>query len=63
MSKNLRCVVVDDEPIAREIIESFIVKTPNLELLKSCKNAAEAIGFMQNSGSRCIFFRYQYARN
>ena len=48
MSKNLRCVIVDDEPVAREIIESFVVKTPNLELLKSCKNASEAIVFMQN---------------
>ena len=48
MSKNLRCVIVDDEPVAREIIESFVVKIPSLELLKSCKNASEAIVFMQN---------------
>lgn len=48
MSKSLRCVIVDDEPVAREIIESFVAKTPNLELLKSCKNASEAIVFMQN---------------
>ncbi|MGB0891430.1 MAG: LytR/AlgR family response regulator transcription factor [Flavobacteriaceae bacterium] len=48
MSKSLRCVIVDDEPVAREIIESFVAKTPNLELLMSCKNASEAIVFMQN---------------
>lgn len=47
MSRKLRCVIVDDEPVAREIIESFVSKVPNLELLKSCKNASEAIVFIQ----------------
>lgn len=47
MSKKIRCVIVDDEPIAREIIASFVEKTPNLELVKMCKNASEAIVFMQ----------------
>ncbi|TVZ55820.1 LytTR family two component transcriptional regulator [Lutibacter sp. Hel_I_33_5] len=48
MSKKVRCVIVDDEPMAREIITSYIEKTPNLELIKSCKNASEAMIFMQN---------------
>ena len=48
MSNLLKCVVVDDEPMAIEILAGFIEKTPNLELIKSCKNAAEAIVFMQN---------------
>ena len=55
MSKNLRCVIVDDEPVAREIIESFVAKTPNLEVLKSCKNASEAIVFMQNEDVDLFF--------
>lgn len=38
----VNCVIVDDEPVAREIIESFVAKTPNLNLVKSCKNAMEA---------------------
>ena len=48
MSKKLSCVIVDDEPVAREIIASFVEKTPNLELVKMFKNASEAIVFMQN---------------
>ncbi len=48
MSKKLRCVIVDDEPIAREIVASFVEKTPNLELIKMCKNASEVILFMPN---------------
>jgi DNA-binding LytR/AlgR family response regulator len=48
-------VVVDDEPMAREIIESYIVKTPNLEVIKSCKNAAEAILFLQENSADLFF--------
>lgn len=49
MSYKLSCVVVDDEPMAREIIATYIAKTPNLQLIKSFKNASEAILFMQEN--------------
>ncbi|UAM98718.1 LytTR family DNA-binding domain-containing protein [Polaribacter litorisediminis] len=49
MRSKLKCVVVDDEPMAREIIETYITKTPNLEVLASCKDAAEAILFAQEN--------------
>jgi DNA-binding LytR/AlgR family response regulator len=45
----LSCVIVDDEPMAREILESYILKSPNLDLQKICKNASEAILHMQNN--------------
>jgi DNA-binding LytR/AlgR family response regulator len=49
MRNKIKCVVVDDEPMAREIIESYIAKTPILELMASCKNASEAILFAQEN--------------
>lgn len=49
MRNKLKCVVVDDEPMAREIIETYIAKTPNLELVASFKNAAEVILFAQEN--------------
>jgi len=49
MRNKLKCVVVDDEPMAREIIETYIAKTPNLELVASCENAAEVILFAQEN--------------
>ena len=49
MRNKLKCVVVDDEPMAREIIETYIAKTPNLGLVASCKNAAEVILFAQEN--------------
>ncbi len=55
MSKQFQCIIVDDEPVAREIIASFIEKTHNLQLIASCKSAMEAIPFI-NSGVVDIFF-------
>ena len=55
MSKVISCVVVDDEPMAREILESFIDKIPNLQLVKSCKNAIEAFEVI-NSEKIDLFF-------
>jgi DNA-binding LytR/AlgR family response regulator len=38
----IKCMVVDDEPIARDILKNYIAATPGLVLLKSCMNATEA---------------------
>ncbi|HMG09985.1 MAG TPA: response regulator transcription factor [Mucilaginibacter sp.] len=39
---HINCIVVDDEPIARDILASHIEQTPGLKLVKSCMNATEA---------------------
>ena len=38
----MRCVIIDDEPAARSVLEQYIADTPELELAESCKNALEA---------------------
>jgi len=40
--KKINCLIVDDEPIARDIIQSYVDRTPQLTLLKSCRNSTEA---------------------
>lgn len=55
MRNKLKCVIVDDEPMAREIIVSYISKTPNLELVKSCKNASEALLYLQEKEGDLFF--------
>lgn len=44
MSNNtlINCMIVDDEPIARDILTGYLEKTPGLKLVKSCMNATEA---------------------
>ena len=55
MSNKLTCVVVDDEPMAREILESYILKVPYLTLVKTCKNASEAILYLQDHKADLFF--------
>lgn len=43
MDITLKCCVVDDEPLARGLICSFVEKTPFLQLVQSFASASEAI--------------------
>jgi len=45
----INCIIVDDEPMAREILESYLQKMPSIHLMKSCKNVAEAIEITSNN--------------
>jgi DNA-binding LytR/AlgR family response regulator len=38
----IKCMIVDDEPIARDILRNHIAATPDLQLVKSCMSATEA---------------------
>ena len=40
--KKIGCLIVDDEPIARDILKTYIGRLPELNLLGDCKNATEA---------------------
>ncbi|MFT2011535.1 response regulator transcription factor [Pontibacter sp. 13R65] len=43
----IRCIAVDDEPLALDIIESYIRKLPFLELVQTCSSATEAMQVLQ----------------
>lgn len=55
MTKKIKCIVVDDEPMAREILVSFIEKISNLELVKTCKNALEAFEILNSQKIDLLF--------
>lgn len=38
----IRTIIVDDEPLAIEILEAYIMKMPNMNLIAKCSNALEA---------------------
>lgn len=40
--KPIEVLIVDDEPIARDILETFVSKIPGLHIAGMCKNAIEA---------------------
>ncbi|HEX8327880.1 MAG TPA: LytTR family DNA-binding domain-containing protein [Hymenobacter sp.] len=42
MSSPVRCLIVDDEPLAHQVLTQFINQTPGLVLAGTCRNAMEA---------------------
>lgn len=49
------CIVVDDEPMARDILRRYIEKIPTLQLTGECSNAIDALVFLQNNKVDLIF--------
>ncbi len=54
-SQILKCLVIDDEPPAREIIHSYIKEMPVLEFAGECGNALQSISFLQQNYIDLIF--------
>jgi len=42
MTKLVNCIIVDDEALAREVLENHLGKIENMHVIASCKNALEA---------------------
>ena len=53
--EKLSCIVLDDEPIGREIIENFVKEIPFLELTDSFADSVEALMFLQNQSVDIVF--------
>ena len=51
----IQCLIVDDEPIAREIIQTYCGHFPNLKVVASCSNALEAKAELQKQAIDILF--------
>ena len=51
----LRCLIVDDEVLAQNVIERYIRNIPTLKLVGKCDNAVEAISFLHNNSVDLLF--------
>jgi DNA-binding LytR/AlgR family response regulator len=58
----MRCMIVDDEPLIRELLEDNMRQVPFLELVKSCKSATEALAALQEEKVDLIFLDIQMPR-
>lgn len=55
MSKTLRCIVIDDEPLARELLKSYVEKTADLSLVGCFESAADAVKDVVAGNADIIF--------
>lgn len=51
----MRCIAIDDEPLALRQLASYIQKVPGLELVGSCSSAIEALKIIDVGGADLIF--------
>lgn len=56
---NIKCIVVDDEPLAIEKVTEYINRIPYLELLASFDNAIDALEFMRDKKTDLVFLDIQ----
>ena len=55
----INCLIVDDEPIALDILEGYVRKTPFLELRGRCNGVVEALQQMQHQSIDLLFLDIQ----
>ena len=53
--KKLSCIIVDDEPVARKILQEFTEQTPFLDLLGKFESAMKAEEFLNDNQTDLIF--------
>jgi len=55
----IKCLIIDDEDLALDILEEFIGRIDFLQLAGRCKNAVDALGFMNKTNVDLIFVDIQ----
>ena len=55
MSRIIHCLIVDDEPMAREILENHLSKIDSVHIVASCKNAVDAFNVIAAKKIDVIF--------
>ena len=51
----MTCLIIDDEPVARDILRTYISDTPQLNLSGECESAVAALSFLKEQSVDLIF--------
>ncbi len=55
----IRCLIVDDEPLAIEILQSYVERVETLELVGTCNNAVQAFEVLKKEKVDLLFLDIQ----
>lgn len=55
MSEKINCIIVDDEPVARDILANHLAKVKTINVVAGCKNAIEAFNIINDNKIDLIF--------
>ncbi len=56
---SIKCLIVDDEPLALDVLEAYIERIDDLELVKRLDNAVEAFNFLNRETIDLLFLDIQ----
>jgi DNA-binding LytR/AlgR family response regulator len=51
----IKCLIIDDETLAQDVIEKYMANIPILKLVGKCDSAVEAISFLHNNTVDLLF--------
>lgn len=55
MNSVIRCLVIEDEPLAQNVLKKYIEDVPSLELAAVCNDALEAQGIVHSKNIQLVF--------
>lgn len=56
---SIKCLIVDDEPLAIEILQSYVERVDSLELVATCSNAVKAFDVLKKEHIDLLFLDIQ----
>ena len=51
----IRCIIIEDEPVARDVLKTYVQDTPTLMLVHEFENAVDGLAFLQKESVDLIF--------
>ncbi len=58
----INCLIVEDEPLAAELLKSYIAKVPDLALTAHCDSGVDAFGVLQRQPIQLMFLDIRMPR-
>lgn len=55
MNQKIKCLIVDDEPLAIMVLKDFLEKVPQLELITTCADALQAFQVLNQASIDLVF--------